>query len=177
MQRARPKVRVIELQRGRIAIRFASDLTQHAVATANIGKYHSRTQLAPGEVRERELDEDYRTRCRCDHAASSSGRFQSAANPADPKGTSDEAAAVKDTSGQPVANHARDIWVTETALTTALNTSYMAEQLSVFGIVVGLALLLTGVGLMILAVAVLGERFRKEAAARAGVATKVAVGH
>ena len=27
----------------------------------------------------------------------------------------------------------RDLWVTETALTTALNTSYMAEQLSLFG--------------------------------------------
>jgi hypothetical protein len=105
------------------------------------------------------------------------GRFQSAANPNDPKGTSDEAAAAKDDTGQPIANGARNIWVTETALTTALNTSYMAEQLSIFGIVVGVALLLTGIGLMILAVAVLGERYRKEAAAQAGVATKVAVGH
>jgi len=105
------------------------------------------------------------------------GRFQSAANPSDPAGTSDEAAAAKDASGQPIANHARDTWVTETALTTALNTSYMAEQLSIFGIVVGVALLLTGIGLMILAVAVLGERFRQGAAAQAGVATKVATGH
>jgi hypothetical protein len=53
----------------------------------------------------------------------------------------------------------------------------MAEQLSIFGIVVGVALLLTGIGLMILAVAVLGGRFRQEAAERAGVSTKVAVGH
>jgi F0F1-type ATP synthase membrane subunit c/vacuolar-type H+-ATPase subunit K len=105
------------------------------------------------------------------------GRFQSAANPNDPKGTSDEAAAAKDDTGQPIANGARNIWVTETALTTALNTSYMAEQLSIFGIVVGVALLLTGIGLMILAVAVLGGRFRQEAAERAGVSTKVAVGH
>jgi F0F1-type ATP synthase membrane subunit c/vacuolar-type H+-ATPase subunit K len=105
------------------------------------------------------------------------GRYQSAAKPDDPKGTSDEAAAAKDDSGQPIANGARNIWVTETALTTALNTSYMAEQLSIFGIVVGVALLLTGIGLMILAVAVLGGRFRQEAAAQAGVATKVAVGH
>jgi F0F1-type ATP synthase membrane subunit c/vacuolar-type H+-ATPase subunit K len=105
------------------------------------------------------------------------GRFQSASNPNDPKGTSDEAAAAKDDTGQPIANGARNIWVTETALTTALNTSYMAEQLSIFGIVVGVALLLTGIGLMILAVAVLGGRFRQEAAAQAGVATKVAVGH
>src|SRR5918911_5773760 len=53
---------------------------------------------------------------------------------------------------QPVANGARDVWVTETALTTALNTSYMAEQLSIFGIVVGIALLLSGIGFGILAV-------------------------
>jgi len=53
---------------------------------------------------------------------------------------------------QPVANGARDLWVTETALTTALNTSYMADQLGNFGIVVGIALLLSGVGFLILAV-------------------------
>lgn len=105
------------------------------------------------------------------------GRFQSAANPSDPEGTNDEAAAAKGPDGQPIANGARNIWVTETALTTALNTSYMAAQLSVFGIVVGIALLLTGIGLMILALAVLGGRFREEAAAQAGITTKVAIGH
>jgi hypothetical protein len=52
---------------------------------------------------------------------------------------------------QPVVNGARDIWVTETALTTALNTSYMADQLGNFGIVVGIALLLSGFGFFILA--------------------------
>jgi len=85
------------------------------------------------------------------------GRFQSAAKPDDPAGTSDEEAALKDENGQPVANGARNIWVTETALTTALNVSYMAEQLSLFGLVVGVALLLTGVGLVILAFAVFGR--------------------
>jgi hypothetical protein len=98
------------------------------------------------------------------------GRFTSAANPDDPKGTNDEEAALKDESGEPVANGARNIWVTETALTTALNMSYMAEQLSIFGIVVGVALLLTGIGLMILALAVLGGRFREPAVTGAGVA-------
>jgi hypothetical protein len=53
---------------------------------------------------------------------------------------------------QPVSNGARNVWVTETALTTALNTSYMAEQLGNFGIVVGIALLLSGVGFLILAI-------------------------
>ena len=85
------------------------------------------------------------------------GRFVSSAKPDDPAGTSDEAAALKDENGQPVANGARNIWVTETALTTALNVSYMAEQLSIFGLVVGIALLLTGVGLVILAFVVFGR--------------------
>ncbi len=52
---------------------------------------------------------------------------------------------------QPVNNGRRDIWVTYTALTTALNTSFMASKLALFGIVVGLALLLAGIGFGILA--------------------------
>ena len=85
------------------------------------------------------------------------GRYQAAAKPDDPAGTSDEAAALKDEEGQPVSNGARNIWVTATALTTALNTSYMAERLAVFGLVVGIALLLTGIGLVILAFTVFGR--------------------
>jgi hypothetical protein len=85
------------------------------------------------------------------------GRYQSAANPDDPAGTSDEAAAAKDEEGQPISNGARNTWITETALATALNVSYMAQQISVFGIVVGIALLLTGIGLVILAFAVFGR--------------------
>lgn len=85
------------------------------------------------------------------------GRYQSEANPDDPEGTSDEEAAAKDESGRPISNGARNLWVTETALATALNVSYMAEQISVFGIVVGVALLLTGIGLVILAFAVFGR--------------------
>jgi hypothetical protein len=53
---------------------------------------------------------------------------------------------------QPVANGARNVWIDETALTTALNTSYMASQLGLFGIVVGVALLLSGFGFAILAI-------------------------
>jgi hypothetical protein len=66
---------------------------------------------------------------------------------------------------QPVANHARDIWVTETALTTALNTSYMAEQIALFGLVVGIAMLLSGIGFGVL---MLGGalRSREEVAAK-----------
>ncbi|MBV8079406.1 MAG: hypothetical protein JO186_03395 [Actinobacteria bacterium] len=53
---------------------------------------------------------------------------------------------------QPVQNGARNVWVTETALSSALDMSYMADQLSLFGIVVGVALLLSGFGFGILAV-------------------------
>jgi hypothetical protein len=78
------------------------------------------------------------------------GRFQSAANPADPRGTNDEAAAAKDAQGNPVSNAQRDIWVTETALTTALNTSFMAEMVGVFAMVMGVALILIGIGFLVL---------------------------
>ncbi len=71
---------------------------------------------------------------------------------ADGKGTNDPTAATKGPSGQPLDNPVRNVWITETALATALNTSYMAEQLSIFGIVVGIALLLSGIGFLILAV-------------------------
>jgi hypothetical protein len=66
-------------------------------------------------------------------------------------------------SKQPVANGARNLWVTETALTTALNTSYMADRLGLFGIVVGIALLLSGIGFIVLAFAAL---HRKQIAAQ-----------
>jgi hypothetical protein len=67
--------------------------------------------------------------------------------------TSDPKYAVLDPKTQgPVSNGRRDIWVTYTALTTALNTSYMASQLALFGIVVGVALLLAGFGFGILAI-------------------------
>src|SRR5581483_8154506 len=64
-------------------------------------------------------------------------------------GTSDpKYAAIDPQSKQPATSHRRDIWVTYTALTT----SYMASQLSLFGIVVGIALLLSGIGFGILAI-------------------------
>jgi hypothetical protein len=85
------------------------------------------------------------------------GRFQSADNPDDPAGTSDEEAAAKDEEGQPISNSQRNTWINETALATALNVAYMAEQISIFGIVVGVALILTGMGLVILAFAVFGR--------------------
>jgi hypothetical protein len=67
-------------------------------------------------------------------------------------GTNDAKLALTDDKGGPVANAARNTWVTATALSTALNTSYMAERIALFGIVVGIALLLAGFGFAILAI-------------------------
>jgi hypothetical protein len=86
------------------------------------------------------------------------------------KATSDAAKAAKDPkSGQPVANPAREIWIQETALATSLNVAYMAEQLALFGIVVGVALLLSGIGFIVLS---LGGALRRAAATEAAPAAK-----
>lgn len=69
-----------------------------------------------------------------------------------PKGTNDANLAVKDAGGKPVDNPLRQLWVTETALSTALNTSYFAEQVGLFAIVMGAGLFLTGIGFSILTV-------------------------
>jgi hypothetical protein len=60
-------------------------------------------------------------------------------------------AAIDPATKQPVQNGPRQVWISETALTDALNMSYMGSQLGLFGIVVGIALLLTGIGFAILA--------------------------
>jgi hypothetical protein len=64
--------------------------------------------------------------------------------------------AATDDTGKPIANGARDTWITATALTTALNVSFMADNLALFGIVVGVALLLSGIGFIILAILAIG---------------------
>lgn len=64
---------------------------------------------------------------------------------------------------QPIANGARNTWVTYTALTTALNMSYFATQFSLFSVVVGVALFLTGVGFVVLDWAALHRRRQKTA--------------
>ena len=102
------------------------------------------------------------------------GRYQSAANPDDPKGTNEEAEAAKDDSGQPISNGARNIWVTETALATALDMGFMSEMLAIFSIVVGVALLLTGIGLVLLAYAVFGRLWPAALAAAPSRAPEVA---
>jgi hypothetical protein len=90
------------------------------------------------------------------HALEASGGLTYAQLPrfatADGKGTNDDALALKSASGQPLDNPVRNTWITETALTTALNASFLAENVALFGIVVGIALLLTGLGFGVLVI-------------------------
>lgn len=80
------------------------------------------------------------------------GRYLTAAG----KPTNDEkAAAIDKQTGKPVENGARNIWVTETALTTALNTAFFAENVATFAIVMGVALVLVGSGFLVLTLRVL----------------------
>jgi hypothetical protein len=80
------------------------------------------------------------------------GRFLDKAG----KPTSDEKlAAVNAKTGQPVENPLRNMWVTETALSTALNTSYFAESVATFAIVMGAALLLVGIGFLVVIIRLL----------------------
>jgi F0F1-type ATP synthase membrane subunit c/vacuolar-type H+-ATPase subunit K len=84
----------------------------------------------------------------------------------DGKGTDIEAAAVKLPNGVGMPNPARNVWITETALSTALNTSYMAEQISLFGIAVGGAFLLVGLAFGAVALGAVKLPARKPALAR-----------
>jgi hypothetical protein len=107
------------------------------------------------------------------HALEASGGLTYSEMPryatADGKGTNDAAKALQ-ANGRPVDNAARNVWVTETALSTALNVSYMASRLSLFSIVIGAALLLTGIGFVVLDFAALHRRRTQDAPAGSPVA-------
>jgi hypothetical protein len=81
---------------------------------------------------------------------------------ADGAGTSDKAKALVDpkTKG-PQSNPARQIWISETALGTALKTSYFAASVGLFSIVMGIAMLLTGGGFLVLSTGVLDRSGRR----------------
>src|SRR5919198_4260340 len=92
---------------------------------------------------------------------------------ADGKGTNDGAKALTNAkTGEPQDNPARTIWINETALATALNTSYFAEQVSLFSLAIGIALVLTGIGFLVLTVRLLEPAERKQ---QAPTAVKTAV--
>jgi hypothetical protein len=76
---------------------------------------------------------------------------QTGAKPGNANTTNDQKAAAIDLkSHQPVENPKRQVWVTETALSTALNTSYFAERVSLFSLIIGIVLVLAGIGLLVL---------------------------
>jgi uncharacterized iron-regulated membrane protein len=126
------------------------------------------TKLPSCDVAEKQIDSGESARCFAQymqvHALEATGGYTYAemgryeAKPGTPKaelapggGTeNEEFAAIDSATGEPADNGTREVWVTETALSTALNASYMADRLSVFGIVIGIALLLTGIGFAVL---------------------------
>jgi hypothetical protein len=87
------------------------------------------------------------------------GRFLDASG----KPTEDEAAAAKDPkTGEAVENPARNIWISSTAFQTALNTAYFAENVATFVIAIGGALLLVGIGFLVLTVRLLKPEAKTE---------------
>jgi hypothetical protein len=91
------------------------------------------------------------------------------------KPTSDEAAAAKDPkSGQPVENPARNIWISSTAFQSALNTAYFAESVATFVVAMGAALLLIGIGFLVLTVRLLTREVVTARTARTGAPAVVA---
>ena len=88
----------------------------------------------------------------------------------DGKGTNDVKAALTQ-NGQPRNNPLRDLWTQEFALTTALNTSFFAEQVSMFSLVMGIALLLSGGGFLVLTARLLMPATRRREAPAEGKAT------
>jgi len=92
------------------------------------------------------------------------------------KATSDEKqAAIDPQTKKPVENGARNLWINETALSTALNTSYFAENVANFAIVMGVALLLTGIGFLVLALGLVRFPVRRTAEAEKPASATTAI--
>ena len=93
------------------------------------------------------------------------------------KPTDDKAAAADNPkTGGPQENAARNIRVTETALATALDTSFFAERVAMFAIVMGAALLLGGTGFLVMLLGPWGALGKHESrASRLAKARKPAV--
>jgi hypothetical protein len=72
------------------------------------------------------------------------GRFQSAENPEDPAGTSDESEAATDQNGNPISNPQRNTAFQASALQTSLYTSVMAFNVAKLVIGLGVAFILLG---------------------------------
>jgi hypothetical protein len=139
------------------------DMTPQAIAAEARAAGLTDVELPTCSVAGQEVDNGADAKCFAEymrvHALEATGGKTYAAMPrfatADGRGTNDAEAAEKRPDGSPMDNPARNIWVTATALATALNTSYFAQQVALFSIVIGVALLLTGIGFLVLTVGVL----------------------
>jgi uncharacterized iron-regulated membrane protein len=146
-------------------IEGSPDMTATAIAKeARDADLPASTPLPDCDVAGETVDDGDSARCFAQymrvHALEATGGFtysqmgQFEAKPGTPEsqlaeggGTSNEKFAVVDPeTGGPQSNGARQVWINETSLATALNASYMAERISLFGIAVGIALLLAGIG-------------------------------
>jgi F0F1-type ATP synthase membrane subunit c/vacuolar-type H+-ATPase subunit K len=137
------------------------DMTPAGIAAAVKGTKLASIALPTCSVAGKPVDDGASAKCFADYMRihtleatggrtySQMGQFLTASG----KETSDKALAATDPkTGQPVPNAARNIWVTETALGTALKTSYFAESVGLFALIMGIALLLTGVGFLVVTV-------------------------
>jgi len=160
------------------AIVGTPDMTPAAVAREAKAAGLTNVSLPTCSVAGESIDTGSEARCFAEymrvHALEATGGKTYAQMPrfatADGAGTNDAAAALM-REGQPVSNPAREIWVTETALSTALNTSYFAQSVALFAVVMGAALLLTGIGFLLLTTGLLaatGEAIRVRRGAGAG---------
>ncbi len=137
-------------------------------------------QIPTCDVAGKPIDSGPRARCFAEymhiHALESSGGFVYAemgmyiAKPGTPDDqltpdgatSNPEFAKVDPETGKPLANQARDLWVTETALSTGLDVAYMSSLLVLFTLLVGVALLLAGGGLLVFALGLLPPRTPKK---------------
>src|ERR1044072_8368771 len=137
------------------------DMTPSAIAAeAKESGLPDSVELPSCDVANQPIDDGDRARCFASymrvHALEATGGYtyaemgQFGAKTKTPKGelspgggtSNEQFAAIDPETGQAAENGERSVWVTETALSTALNASYMADKLSLFGIVIGIALLL-----------------------------------
>ena len=138
------------------------DMTPTAIRAeaAKSGLNVSSLSIPSCSVANQKIDNGSRARCFAQYMTihaleATGGKFYSQMPryaTADGNGTNEESKALKSAKGTPVDNPAREVWIQETALSTALNSSYMASEVGLFGIVVGIALLLSGLGFAVLSI-------------------------
>ena len=139
------------------------DATQAAVKEAGL----TDVEIPDCSVADEEIDTGSEAKCFASymriHALESTGgkvysEMPRAVDTKTGKPVPEDKAAVALENGTAIDNPERQTWVTETALATALNTSYFAEQVSDFGIAMGIAMVLIGIGLLVLTFGALRPR-------------------